>query len=317
MRPSRSNLRALPGPGSSEADAHGLRPGDPQRHGGRRFRPRLLPGRRRRRRATASPSSAASASRGAREIDAEGHVVTPGFIDGHTHMDAQVFWDATGSQLVLARGDLGGHGQLRLHPGPGPGRRAGPGGAQPRAGRGHRPGRAGRRHRLELRDLPRVPRRRRPAPQGDQLRRQHRALGPAHLGHGRAGLRGGGHRRRPRPHAGPAGRRRSGRGHRLLHVAHRAPRDLRRPAGGLPAGVVGRGGRAGRGAWATLGHRHLRGRRRRHVRPRPRGRGPSASTGCGPGRRHPGADDLRPGGHPRRRATCSTSSTRRPAAGGR
>src|ERR1700692_1846349 len=32
-----------------------------------------------------------------RTIDADGLIVSPGFVDGHTHMDAQVMWDPLGS----------------------------------------------------------------------------------------------------------------------------------------------------------------------------------------------------------------------------
>ena len=30
---------------------------------------------------------------GAKEIDAAGHAITPGFVDIHTHLDAQIGWD--------------------------------------------------------------------------------------------------------------------------------------------------------------------------------------------------------------------------------
>ncbi|HEY3834205.1 MAG TPA: amidohydrolase family protein [Acidimicrobiia bacterium] len=35
--------------------------------------------------------------KGRRELDAEGRVVTPGFVDIHTHLDAQIHWDPLGS----------------------------------------------------------------------------------------------------------------------------------------------------------------------------------------------------------------------------
>ena len=77
--------------------------------------------------------------RAERTLDAEGHVVAPGFVDGHTHMDAQVFWDPIGASSCYHGITSVVMGQLRLHLGAlqaiGGGLRV----SQPGAGRRHLP----------------------------------------------------------------------------------------------------------------------------------------------------------------------------------
>ena len=51
--------------------------------------------------------------RGRRELDADGLLVTPGFVDPHTHYDGQATWDPVSGAFRASRRDHGGHGQLR------------------------------------------------------------------------------------------------------------------------------------------------------------------------------------------------------------
>ena len=102
-RPRRHLRGARAAPGGIEIDAR-VRAAEPEEtrmhdlviRGGTLVdgtRRRAARGRRRDRRRRASRAVGARLGRGARELDARGKLVTPGFVDIHTHYDGQATWD--------------------------------------------------------------------------------------------------------------------------------------------------------------------------------------------------------------------------------
>ena len=156
-----------------------------------------------------------------------------------------------GRELVLARRDHRGDGQLRLHPRARARRRPGAGRAQPRAGRGHRPHRAraassgaGRRSRSTSAAVDRLPKAinyaanvghsaLRTWAMGERAFEQEATDADLELDAGSA--RGRAARRRDRPH----------------DLAQRAPRDLRRPSGRVAARRRGTSSAGWSASWAT------------------------------------------------------------------
>ena len=197
-------------------------------------------------------------------LDAEGHVVTPGFVDGHTHMDAQIFWDPIGTSSCYQGVTSVVMGNCGFTLAPCRESEADLVVPQSRARRGHQPRRHAGRHQVALGDLPRIPRRARRAAQGHQLRGLHGPLRAPHLRDGRARLHRPGDRGRSRG---------DGASHQEAIAAgalgfsttrSRQPRDVGRQAGREPSRDLGRVRDAGQGD--GRGHGRGRGRAARRRR---------------------------------------------------